>query len=525
MKINGTFKFKTSAIFYPLTSLYVKYEFYNEQTKISQNEFASIASLGVVNDFGGFLSFNSFYPPTESSCWGYNLSPNVVATVIAATNNKIVYERVFDNLINYSIIQPAKRSILESNNLYPSIDSRDAERNLCKDGLYRLILPQLKVYIEPSPSIDNKFNIYGIISTNDRGYSRRDFGSHYFSRCYFPDYFFKDYEPLIQLGETTTLPYDLNSDGRITYIMSSGYRGHGTGSATASAMGETLFSGYKYYAGAGMFLGHPGAAYYDNAVIEEYNASFSHIYPETKISAPLTNTPPGPTIPGKKTLILPGVELPVNFIYWIDPGGVGQRIIDVDYIISIRDINGDLYYVKKQVIPSVGNPRSYDFPMTIWKNNEQIPFSKTGGWSFGRPSIFDRGFFERRCTFFCLNGDIFTSDIKYNQETKKMDVELQKNVPESILNISNVETIFDVLMSGRTPQKAEYKLNMLNEFTQALIETYPGNNYSNNLLLPIPNKNNELFYGLRCYSSETKTRWEYCGSIFNPDRIEWSDIN
>lgn len=485
MKINGTYKFKTQAIQDNFASLYIKVEFGGE-SKISHNDFASIVSRGLISDF------SSLSQSAEGQGLNPDLSTDVKVTLFASNGKgRVFYKREFPNYLQYSGISSDRRSVFST--AYGS----------ARSNRYSFCLAELKAYIEINEN--GLFSIYGVINPNsyldvftdnlDDGLplyrSFRYSGINSF--VYYPILSFKDYEPLVQIGNLSygILPKNIFDPIPIT--------------------GDTLVGSF-FYTGAGVWTSFPRGIDFAGGVQTGsyslgFSSSFAHKYPNTNIYSTT------------------GSPLTYRFGEWSESIGVNYYIdINESHSFTFQNNfpsnNNDYSYpiytpiIKDAKTGSLLSSKFYEafsFSPEILKDGVLLPFDYTVRsneiWGTNVLTLpLGYRYWTTEPTLFLYDDNIYTSKIVYNNEKNKWNITAEKNVSNYWYN--NEYNAFDPFLVGKTAQESTLEHSGLDtEFTESSIE------YSGTQI------------GLRSmgYSSETKTLWKYCNSAFIPESVAWED--
>lgn len=490
MKISGTYKFKTQAIQDNFISLYIKVEFYSGEDKISCDDFASIVSRGIITDFFR-LSI-----PVNGEVLNPNLITEVKVTLFASNGRgRIFYKREFPNYLQYSGISSDRLSIFSTAYGYP----RGSQGGFPRGNDYHFCLAELKAYIELNE--DGLFSVYGVINPNsyldvytDRATDLLPlYKSYRYCQAgglvYYPILSFKDYEPLVQIGNESHAIWPENLEGSILL--------------TGNLLGNFFYTGAgvwtSSWGGIGLVGYSPGFA-----------SSFSHKYPNTNIY-PTTGFPliyrVGDWSESASSNYYIDTDKSYSFTY------ENTSIIDNDsnysyplYTPIIKDVKtGALLFSKFYADSS--SPE-------ILKDGILLPFDYTVTSSEIFGSVFTLlplGYYYWAVepALFLCDDNIYTSKIVYDSKKNKWNIKAEKNVSNDYYN--NQYSAIDPFLFNKTPQEYTLEYSGLDpEFTESLIE-YLGV------------ENHEIFPRTRCYSSERKTLWKYCNSVFIPEFVDWED--
>lgn len=491
MKINGAYKFRTKAVVDPFISLYLKIEFFTGNQKISANEFVGLVTNGLITDFtalnvGGVL--------LES---GLNLSHEAVVTLIAVNGKgRVVYKREFPNYLQYSKYARGGTAFV-------------SDAFICE-----YIFASFNAYVEMNS--DKTFSIYGLISPGGHfynsypyttgftiyGYYRRVF--HEESHYYMPAFSFKNYEPLVEIGEFTSVVGGLIG-------------------APVSLSGSSLIRDFIYI-GAGTWVSQWSVTR-DNGFYSGYLASSCcHIYPETQVTSPSgfplfykdnTNNTTEYTV-SSTYFIDKDKQYPISFLF---PQGQHNSPI---YLPIIKDS-------KTNELLFAGTDNSTGTVVYTFKENTLLPFD----YSINLQS--DVGFnydllpcaraYWNKPIFFLFNNNLYTGDIFYNSIKNKIDICFYKNKRESIHSNLSIYNPLDPFLVNKVPQKYEYEIEssgLYLDFVSAMLENYPDGVFTTPYL---NNSTSRIQSEMSCYSANTKTIWKFCNAVFVPDTIEWENID
>ena len=500
MKINGTYKFKTQAIQDNFASLYIKVEFGGE-SKISHNDFASIVSRGLISDF------SSLPQHVEGEELNPDLSTDVKVTLFASNGKgRVFYKREFPNYLQYSGISSGRLSVFST--------AYGRPRGTAPTGFYRgndyhYCLAGLKAYIEINE--DGLFSIYGVINPNsyldvftdnlDDGlplFRSFRYSSGQNSFIYYPILSFKDYEPLVQIGNLSYATWPENTGDPIPIT------------------GGTLVGNF-FYTGAGVWTSFPSGIHVPPPIVNViaryslgFSSSFAHKYPNTNIYS-TTGSP--------LTYRVGEWSESISVNYYIDINE--SHSFTFQHYPTINNTNNS-DYLYPNYTPIIKDAKTgsllsskfnegHNFSPEILKDGVLLPFDYTArsnepfGTNFSSLPLGYR-YWATEPTLFLYDDNIYTSKIVYNNEKNKWNITAEKNVSSYWHN--NEYNAFDPFLVGKTAQESTLEHSGLDtEFTESSIE------YSGTQI------------GLRSmgYSSETKTLWKYCNSAFIPESVAWED--
>lgn len=485
MKVNGAYKFRTKAVADPFISLYLKIEFFTGNQKISADEFVGLVTNGLITDFatlnyGGVL--------LES---GLDLSHEAVVTLIAVNGKgRVVYKREFPNYLQYSKY------------------ARGGTAFVSDAFITEYIFASFNAYIEMNS--DKTFSIYGLISPGGHfynaytdtgsftlyGYYRKVF--HEEGHYYMPAFSFKNYEPLVEIGEFTSIV-----GGFAPYPV--------------SLSGSSLIRDF-FYIGAGTWVS-PWNVTRDNGFYSGHLASSCcHTYPETQITSPAgfplfykdnTNNTTEYTV-SSTYFIDEDKQYPISFLF-----PQGQHNFPI-YLPIIKDSKTN------ELLLAMKNNSDSNETIYIFKENTLLPYDDS-------ITLYDVGFnygllpcartYWSKPIFFLFDNNLYTGDIFYNPIKNKIDICFYKNKRGTDF----YDPLYPFLVN-KVPQKYEYETEssgLYLDFVSAMLENNPNGVFRR----PYQGWTSQILSEISCYSANTKTIWKFCNAVFVPDTIKWENID